>query len=115
MAKINSSDISIELADTMGLSKAMAKEYTDFIFDTIKKHIENGDEVNISSFGKFKMQITAPRKGRNMHTNEIIDIPAKHKLVFEMSRLLQQKYNSSGGDQVFDNAGNGDEGLDRDP
>lgn len=102
MAKINGSDIANELAASKGLSKTIAKEYADFIFAAIKSHVENGDEVNISSFGKFKMHVTAPRKGRNIHTQERIDIPAKHKLVFEMSRLLQQKYNSSEGDRVFD-------------
>lgn len=93
MAKINSSDISLALADEMGLSKAAAKIYTDFIFQNMIEHIENGDEVNIKMFGKFKMDVTAPRTGRNVRTGEVVSIPAKHKIKFEMSRVLSRRYN----------------------
>lgn len=93
MAKINSSDISLALADEMGLSKAAAKIYTDFIFQNMIEHIENGDEVNIKMFGKFKMDVTAPRIGRNVRTGEVVSIPAKHKIKFEMSRVLSRRYN----------------------
>lgn len=98
MAKINSSDISNELADVMGISKSAAKAYTDFIFDNILKHIENNDEVNIMKFGKFKLKITAPRTGRNICNKTNVTIPAKTKIAFEMSRSLAQVYNSDGPD-----------------
>lgn len=93
LAKINGSNISAELAEAMGISKSAAKAYTDFIFESIKKHVENNDDVNITKFGKFKLSITAPRKGRNIHTGENVKIPAKNKITFEMSRLLSQTYN----------------------
>lgn len=95
MAKINGSDIVTELAQNAGIPKAAAKAYMDTIFELIKTHVENGDTVNVSMFGKFAMKVTAPRKGRDMRTKQIIDIPAKHKLTFEMSRLLQKSYNES--------------------
>lgn len=98
MAKVNGSDIGIELAETMGISKSAAKAYTDFIFESIKKHIENGDTVNITKFGTFKLQITAPRKGRNMHTGKSVTIPSKNKIGFEMSRLLALIYNPEDSD-----------------
>jgi len=94
MAKINSSDISQELAEQMGISKSMAKVYVDFIFDKIKEHAEAGDIVNIKMFGKFKMDITAPRKGYNINAKEKTDIAPKHKLKFEMSRTLNEQYNT---------------------
>ena len=92
MSKINISDISNDLANEMGLSKQTAQLYTSKIFDMIKEHIENGDEVNIMWFGKFKMKITAPRKGYNVKTGDHIDIPSKHRISFEMSRNLKKIY-----------------------
>ena len=102
MAKINSSDIAIELADAMGLSKSSAKAYSDFVFGTIKSHIEKGDEVSISNFGRFKMKVTAPRTGRNIHTGESVNIPARHKISFEMSRALKKAYDDIGDDMDRD-------------
>lgn len=106
MAKINSSDIAAKLADEMGLSRAAAKAYTDLIFKTVRESVERGDEVNISNFGKFKMKITAPRKGRNVHTGKTVDIAAKNKIVFDMSRKLMEIYNENAkegsGDEIID-------------
>lgn len=96
MAKIHINDIADNLADEMGLSRSAAKTYTEFVFKRLREYVENGDEVNISMFGKFKMTITAPRKGLNVRTKERIDISAKHKITFEMSRKLQQIYNEAG-------------------
>lgn len=99
MAKINSSDISVEMAEEYGLSKAAAKTYTDFIFNSILKHLEENDEVNIKMFGKFKMNITAPRNGRNIHTGETTKIPARYKIKYEMSRALTKHYNQNGSEE----------------
>lgn len=98
MAKINSSDISLELAREFGLAKSVAKAYTNYIFNCMCKHLEDNDEVNIKMFGKFKMDITAPRNGRNINTGEHIIIPAKYKIKYEMSRALTARYNQTESD-----------------
>ena len=92
---INQSDISDELAEKTGMSKTACKAYTDMVFDSILKHLEDGDEVKIKLFGKFKMEISAPRTGRNIHTGELVNIDAKQKIKFTMSRALLQQYNSN--------------------
>lgn len=94
MAKINSSDISASLAEQMGISKSAAKAYTDFIFEEIKKCVEAGDVVNIKMFGTFKIEATAPRKGRNIRTGDAVEIPSKYKIKFDMSRALDGAYNA---------------------
>lgn len=97
MAKINSSDIANALAAATGISKTAAKDYVDFAFGMLKDRVEKGDEVNISMLGKFKMTVTAPRKGRNPHTKEAINIPARHRIAFEMSRKLRLIYDEADG------------------
>lgn len=95
MAKINMSDIAKKLADEMGLSEKAAKSYTAFVFESLKDYAERGDEINIPMLGKFKMIVTAPRKGRNIYTKERIDIPARHRISFSMSRKLQHIYDEA--------------------
>jgi len=96
---INISDISLELADEMGISKAASKTYTDIIFEKILKHLEDGDSVNVKMFGKFEMNMSAPRVGRNINSGEMVKIPSKHKIKFTMSRALSRKYNEIGTDE----------------
>lgn len=95
MAKLNSGDIAAELADKMGISKKAAKMYTDFIFERIREHAEDGDEISILRFGKFRMEVTAPRNGTNVHSKEKIRIPAKTRLKFDMSRRLKDVYDKA--------------------
>lgn len=91
---VNSSDIALELAEETGLSKSASKIYTDLVFKSILNHLEQGESVNIKMFGKFDMSITPPRVGRNVVTGETVQIPAKQKVKFTMSRGLSAKYNS---------------------
>lgn len=95
MAKLNSSDIAAELADRMGISKTAAKAYTDFIFEDILAHCEKGDEVSVLKFGRFRIAVTAPRNGMNVHTGRKGLISAKTRLKFEMSRWLKDKYDEA--------------------
>lgn len=90
--KINISDIGAELAEATGLSKAAAKAYADMLFDKLKEHLENGDEVNVKNFGKFEMVITAPKSGRNISTKELMSIDARRRIKFTMSRKLSDRY-----------------------
>lgn len=95
MAKLNSSDIALELSERMGISKTAAKSYTDFVFESILDHMEKGDEVSISRFGRFRMVATAPRNGVNVHNGQKIRIGAKTRIKFEMSRWLKNLYDSA--------------------
>lgn len=92
MAKINGTDVHEALAAQMGLSKSAAKAYTDFIFEYIRTQVETGNEVNITKFGKFRMDVTPPKKGRNLHTGEAVDIGARNVIRFDMSRRLKEEY-----------------------
>ena len=70
MAKIKIDDIAGELAASAGISRKLAKIYAQYIFEDIVRHLANGDEVVISSFGKFETAVYAARSGRNIRTGE---------------------------------------------
>lgn len=94
MAKIKIDDLAAELSDSAGISKKLAKIYVQYVFEDITKHLADGDEVVISSFGKFDTAVYAARTGRNIHTGEKLRVPAKHRIKFEMSRALLKAFNA---------------------
>lgn len=104
MGKLKLDDIAGELADSAGLSKKMARQYTDFVFKSITQHLAQGDSVVISMFGKFETQVYAARKARNVRTGGEVRVPAKHRIKFEMSRALLDSFNAGpeGGIESYD-------------
>nr|WP_300926108.1 HU family DNA-binding protein [Turicimonas muris] len=48
-----------------------------------------GDEVVLAGFGTFSVAERAPRKARNLHTNEEIEIPAKKVPKFKAGKFLK--------------------------
>ena len=43
---------------------------------------DNGEDISLSTLGSFKQKVSAPRKGRNPLTGEIIDIKGSKTIQF---------------------------------
>ncbi len=70
-------------------TKKEAQEIVDTVWDTIKSSLRNQEDVAISGFGTFKVKQTKARMGRNPKTGEAIQIPAKKKVAFRVSKELK--------------------------
>jgi nucleoid DNA-binding protein len=70
-------------------TKKEAQEIVDTIWDTIKGSLKKQEDVAISGFGTFKVKQTKARMGRNPKTGETIQIPAKKKISFKVSKELK--------------------------
>jgi len=70
-------------------TKKQAQEIVELILDTIKSTLKKREPVAISGFGTFRVKETKPRTGRNPKTGETIQIPAKKKLSFRVSKELK--------------------------
>ena len=70
-------------------TKKEAQEIVDTIWDTIKLSLKKQEDVAISGFGTFKVKQTKARMGRNPKTGETIQIPAKKKIAFRVSKELK--------------------------
>ncbi len=63
-----------------GVAQKELTPIVESIFNVIKKTLQEGTEktipekVKISGFGTFELRKRAPRKARNIHTGEIMDI-----------------------------------------
>jgi integration host factor subunit alpha len=62
----------------------------------IQKHLENGEDVLISGFGKFCVKSKNARKGRNPATGEDLMLGSRRVVTFKCSPILRTRVNSTG-------------------
>ncbi|MGM0788362.1 MAG: HU family DNA-binding protein [Thermodesulfobacteriota bacterium] len=58
--------------------------------------MENGEDVLVSGFGKFQVKDKAPRRGRNLATDEDMLLDARRVVTFKSSGKLKQRMNGDG-------------------
>ena len=63
-------------------------------FDTITESLVKHRPVELRDFGRFSIKtIEAKKNARNPKTQEIIYVPKKNKISFNMSKHLKQEIN----------------------
>jgi len=75
-------DLIDRVAEKFGLKKKEAEAIVKFIFREIAETVKNGERVSIQGFGAFELRELKERKIRNPRTREVIEVPAKKKVVF---------------------------------
>ena len=90
---MNKSDIGDRLADRLGLSKALAKDAVDGVFEANGEALANGEEVRLAGFGTFGARNRAARTGRNPQTGEGLSIPASKTPSFKAGKVLRDAVN----------------------
>jgi integration host factor subunit alpha len=75
------------------LSRQRATNLVEAAFEIVKKKLENGDQVLISGFGKFKVKFKWARKGRNPKTGDQIILDSRRVVTFQASQKLKAKLN----------------------
>lgn len=63
-------------------SRAAAERAVDAVTAGVEKIVRSGDPVTLNGFGTFKRADRKARKAHNMHTRELIDIPARRVMTF---------------------------------
>jgi len=63
------------------------------LLEVIKSRLSSGEDVMISSFGKFCVREKRERRGRNPATGEGIMLSPRRVVTFKCSRKLRQKIN----------------------
>lgn len=91
---MNKQDLAQKLSDHISVSKAEAERIVEFVFDSIKESVSEGDKVSIAGFGIFNKKISAPRVARNPKTGEKVDVPATSKVKFSVGKTFKQLLNN---------------------
>ena len=91
---MNKNDLIESLAEEFEMTKSLARDLVDTIFQKITDAANDGEEVAIFGFGKFKVVERGARKGRNPQTGEAIKIAAKKNLKFEAAKAMKDSLNT---------------------
>lgn len=86
---MNKKELIKAVATKTGFSQKDITEVVDVIFGTITDTLADGDEVNITGFGKFLVQERAAREGVNPRTGEALHIEASKAPKFKAGKALK--------------------------
>ncbi|MEQ1905764.1 MAG: HU family DNA-binding protein [Pirellulaceae bacterium] len=79
------------IADDLGLTRQQTKEVVQKMFDAILEAIALERRVELRNFGVFEVVRRAPRSGRNLQTNEIVEIESRLTVAFKPGKELKAR------------------------
>ena len=74
----------------IGVSKKVAEDAVDTVFDTVMKTLSRGEEVMVSGFGVFLAKKRAARVGVNPRTGEKIQVAETVTPKFRAGKSLKE-------------------------
>jgi DNA-binding protein HU-beta len=89
-ARMNKTEFIERVAEEADASVSEAQRYFDAIENVVTSALKDGEEVQITGFGKFYIQERAARKGRNPQTGETMNIPAQKIPSFSAGNTLKE-------------------------
>lgn len=86
---MNKQELIQAISDRTGLTKAQSKTALNATLAVISDTLADGGEVVLTGFGSFKIKHAQARTGRNPHTGEVVQIPAKNVVAFKVGKGLK--------------------------
>lgn len=83
------------LAENKGISRRIAEEVVNVIFDGMRDTLCSGGRIEIRGFGSFKVRQYKGYVGRNPKTGSAIQVRPKVLPVFKVSKQLKALVNRS--------------------
>ena len=77
------------IAEKHDTSKVEAKKALDMVLTSIPEVLENGDEVNLTGFGKYSVVHKEAGEARNPSTGGTITVPAHDVPKFSFSKAFK--------------------------
>ena len=77
----------------LDIPKKKSLETAEFLLELIKAHLEVGNDVLVSGFGKFCVKEKKERKGRNPATGDDLMLKPRRVVTFKSSGKLRDKLN----------------------
>ncbi len=95
MKTVTKKDIVAYVSKELSLSQKVTNQYFSAFLQEITNQLAQGNNVDITSFGKFVVKERCEREGINPATKEKITIPASKTVKFTPKRALKLAVNSS--------------------
>lgn len=90
---LTKADLVDSVFNTTGVKKSEVSKAVDALLEVIKEALESGDDVLISSLGKFQVKQKAKRKGRNPATGTDMIWAPRKVVTFKCSGKLRKRIN----------------------
>ncbi len=97
MGNVTKKDLVEKISDRTGLTQVDTKIVVESFLDSVARALQNGTNIEIRGFGRFKVKEKRARTARNPRTNQYIQVKAGYKPVFEASRELRNRINKAAG------------------
>lgn len=90
---MNVAELAEQIASSHDMDKKQARAVVEGVFKAVVEAAQQGNEVSIPGFGKFKVASRDARQGRNPATGETIQIAASKKLNFTAAKQVKDAMN----------------------
>lgn len=91
---MNKSDLVAALSKETALTKQVAEEVIDTVFEAMSQALVAGEGIEIRGLGSFVVKDYKPYVGRNPKTGRNIDVSAKRLPFFKAGKELKERVNS---------------------
>ena len=86
-------DLAEAVYHEVGLSRKLASEMVDLVFEEMIKVLDRVETVKISSFGNFYIRSKRERVGRNPKTGDAVELTGKYVPHFKPGKELRERVN----------------------
>jgi len=90
---VTKANIINRFSNKSGLSKTESSEITQSLLEILKKTLSTGEDIQISGFGKFYVNVKKARRGRNPQTGSPLLVKSRRAVTFKSSPVLRRKLN----------------------
>lgn len=90
---IKKTDLIAGVAEKAQVSKKVATDVANALFEAIQEALANGNSVQVTGFGTFEVREHPAREGLNPRTLEKVSIPASKSPVFKAGKQLKSEVN----------------------
>ena len=97
MGNVTKKDLVEKISDRTGLTQVDTKIVVESFLDSVASALQEGTNIEIRGFGRFKVKKKRARTARNPRTNQYIQVEEGFKPVFEASKELRNKVNAAAG------------------
>jgi DNA-binding protein HU-beta len=94
---MNQQNLVDAVAKAVGVNKTEAAKAVAAVLDAIGDGLKRGERIALAGFGAFETAERGPRKGRNMHTGEVVEIPAGAAIKFKPGKGLKDAVQGAAG------------------
>jgi DNA-binding protein HU-beta/integration host factor subunit beta len=93
MGNVTKKEIIDWIAQETGITQVDTKLVLSKFFESVAVSLEQGRNIEIRGFGRFKLRPKKARVARNPRTGESVHVEAGVKPMFELSKELKKRLN----------------------